>query len=93
MSDTEVPEVAADTRLDRRTVVRRCGWLSRSKGEQLRECVVQDESPNGTCLVVVGDTQEIPDDFYIYMSLDFTSRRHCRVAWRSAQKIGVQFVD
>jgi hypothetical protein len=88
----ETPEMAPDTRLDPRVVVRRCGWLSRSKGEQLRECIVRDESAKGARLIT-GDIQDIPDEFYIYMSLESSSRRHCRVAWRSATEIGVQFIE
>lgn len=81
-----------DSRHDPRTVVRRCGWLSRTKGEQLRECIVWDESAAGACLMA-SDTGEIPDDFYIYMSLEFTSRRRCRVAWRTDKLLGVRFVE
>jgi hypothetical protein len=82
----------ADGRTSPRAVVRRCGWLSRTKGEQLREVVVWDESASGARLVVdvPGD---IPDDFYIYMSLEASSRRRCHVAWRGERQIGVKFID
>ncbi len=92
MPDTDVLADTADLRHESRAVVRRCGWLSRTKGEQLRECIVWDESARGACLVV-GDAEEVPDDFYIYMSLEFTSRRRCRAAWRTDNMIGVKFVD
>jgi hypothetical protein len=96
MPDPEpVPEPeqeAKDERVDARATVRRCGWISRTKGEQLRECVVWDESKSGARLVV-DEPAEIPDDFYLYMSLESTSRRHCRTAWRSDKQIGVEFLD
>ncbi len=51
-------------------MVRRVGWLSRVKGEQVRECTVWDESDTGMRLVVkIPD--EIPDTFYVYSTLDF----------------------
>jgi hypothetical protein len=91
MSDANNAQTPQDGRTDPRVTVRRCGWFVRQKGEQLRECVVWDESKTGARLVVdAPDT--VPDAFYIYMSLDFTSRRHCRVVWRSSKEIGVEFV-
>ncbi len=92
MSDAEPVQEAKDERVERRSAVRRCGWLTRTKGEQLRECVILDESPKGA-RVAISAPGEIPDNFYLYMSLESTSRRHCRVAWRSVDQIGVEFVD
>ena len=95
MSDPEPEQDAEEPRNERadpRAIVRRCGWISRTKGEQLRECVVWDESRTGARLVVDAPS-EMPDEFYIYMSLESTSRRRCRVAWRADKQIGVEFVD
>jgi hypothetical protein len=92
MSDPEPVQEAKDERVDPRVTVRRCGWLSPTKGEQLQECVVLDESKKGARLAVNAPSG-IPDKFYIYMSLESTSRRHCRVAWRSDQQLGVEFLD
>jgi len=92
MSDPEPEQEAKNERIATRTKVCRCGWLSRTKGEQLQECVVWDESTTGARLVVDA-IREIPDEFYIYMSLDSTSRRHCRAMWRSGTQIGVKFLD
>jgi hypothetical protein len=72
--------------------VRRCGWLSPTKGERLQECVVVDESKTGARLTV-NAPNEIPDNCYIYMSLESTSRHHCRVSWRSDKQIGIEFLD
>jgi hypothetical protein len=92
MSDPEPVQEAKNERVAPRVVVRRCGWLSPTKGEQLQECVVWDESKSGARLAV-NAPGAIPDTFYIYMSLESTSRRHCRVAWRSDKQIGVKFLD
>jgi len=72
--------------------VRRCAWLSRTKGEQLRECMILNESKKGIRLAIA-DPSEIPDNFYIYLTLESSSRRNCRVAWRSDKQIGVEFLD
>ena len=72
--------------------VRRCAWLSRTKGEQLRECMILNESEKGIRLAIA-DPSEIPDNFYIYLTLESSSRRNCRVAWRSDKQIGVEFLD
>lgn len=82
---------ASEKRATARTNVRRAGWTVRNKGEQLRECLVWDESETGARLVV-DNPQEFPERFYIYLALDFRSRRHCRVAWRSDRELGVQYV-
>jgi len=81
----------SESRTTSRAAVRRIGWLSKTKGENLRECVVFDESEKGARLVV-DSPHEIPDTFYLYLSLDFASRRRCRVAWRSAREIGVEYL-
>ena len=82
---------ASEKRATARTNVRRAGWTARNKGEQLRECVVWDESATGARLVV-DNPAEFPERFYIYLALDFRSRRHCRVVWRSDRELGVQYV-
>jgi hypothetical protein len=58
----------------------------------LRECTVWDESQSGARLVV--DAPEtIPDVFHIFMTLDFSSRRQCRVVWRGYRQLGVEFLS
>jgi len=91
MSQAESEHPPPEPRTAPRTTVRRIGWLTKAKGENLRECVVFDESEKGARLVV-DVPNEIPETFYLYMSLDFTSRRRCRVAWRSKTQIGVEYL-
>jgi hypothetical protein len=87
----KIEDQETESRKASRTTARRIGWLSRVKGEQVRECMVWDESDTGMRLVV-NTPNEIPDTFYVYTSLDSTSRRHCRVVWRSETQIGVEFL-
>jgi hypothetical protein len=53
--------------------------------------MVWDESDTGMRLVVDAP-DEIPDIFYVYPTLDSTSRRRCRVIWRAEKQIGVEFL-
>jgi len=91
MSDTNHPQAPTEARSSQRALVRRCGWYVSSIGQQLRECSVWDESETGARLLV--DAPEtIPDIFHIYMTLDFSSRRRCRVVWRGKTQIGLEFL-
>ena len=92
MSLVAPAQEAQDGRVHRRMTVRRCAWLSPTKGEQIQECVVMDESHKGARLAVA-DPGGIPDNFYIYLTLESSSRRNCRVAWRSDKQVGVEFLD
>jgi hypothetical protein len=42
--------------------------------------------------LVFGAPDEIPETFYVYPNLDSATRRKCRVVWRSANQIGVEFL-
>ena len=54
------------------------------------ECVVRNLSPAGACLEVASPIG-IPDDFDLIIRPEY-QRRHCRLVWRKAQRIGVRFV-
>ncbi len=90
MSDTTSSTGTAEHRNSERTLVHRRGWIARTKGEQLRECTVWDESTRGA-RIVVDNARDFPDTFYFYATLEFTSRQYCHVIWRSERQIGVSF--
>ncbi|MDQ6703008.1 MAG: PilZ domain-containing protein [Pseudomonadota bacterium] len=56
--------------------------------EAVIDCVVRNLSDRGACLKVESPIG-IPDTFDL--ALDHASVRHCRVAWRKATQIGVEF--
>jgi hypothetical protein len=92
VADDSRAQIPTDARSDQRALVRRSGWFVSSIGDQLRECTVWDESKTGARLVV--DAPDlVPDIFQIYMTPDFSSRRQCRVVWRSSKMIGVRFLS
>jgi len=47
---------------------------------------------NRCARIIVDAPETVPDTFHIYMTLDFSSRRRCRVVWRSKSQIGVEFL-
>jgi hypothetical protein len=51
-------------------------------------CTVRNLSDSGACLTLV-DPFGIPDTFDLV--LDSAPGRHCRVVWRKATQIGVEF--
>ena len=54
------------------------------------DCVIRNLSPGGACLEV--DTHYLPDEFDLSIPID-AAKHHCRVAWRTPNRIGVAFED
>jgi hypothetical protein len=62
-----------------------------NKDASLIDCVVRDLSPEGAQLIV-SSLIGIPDLFELRINRD-GSRHRSKVAWRSKDRIGVQFLD
>lgn len=78
-----------ERRRGRRTKVYKCAKISTNGS--LRDCVVRDISSCGARLALVS-TAYIPDK--ICLTFDGArTLRACRVAWRSATEIGVEFCE
>jgi hypothetical protein len=54
------------------------------------DCTIRNMSATGAVLEV-GSPVGIPDEFTLLVKPEFV-KRNCRVAWRSAKRIGVRFV-
>jgi hypothetical protein len=54
------------------------------------DCIIRNVSQEGACLEIASPVG-IPDDFLLVMISD-KAQRQCQVAWRSARRIGVNFV-
>ena len=54
------------------------------------DCVIKNMSETGAALEVESPVG-IPNEFTLFIKPEST-KRNCRVAWRSAKRIGVQFV-
>jgi len=66
------------------------GGSIRFSGGAAINCTIRNLSETGAALEVESPIG-IPDDFMLFVNQDET-KRACRVAWRSANKIGVRFV-
>ena len=54
------------------------------------DCVVRNMSETGAALDVESPVG-IPDEFTLLIKPEFT-KRNCKVAWRSAKRLGVEFL-
>jgi len=78
-----------DNRKDRRQPMRYTAWVAAGP-KQLYRCVVSDVSESGA-RIVVEDSSQIPNCFFLFLSPTGRARRACRVAWRNATQLGVKF--
>jgi hypothetical protein len=84
-------EAGLGRRKEPRRTANRAGWIALKQGAQLQGCFVWNESDHGAKLTV-DNPADLPDTFYLYFSTHFGSRRYCRVAWRSGNQVGVEFL-
>jgi hypothetical protein len=54
------------------------------------ECTITDISEGGARLFV--PDIELPEQFFLFVSADGTTREDCKVVWRLGGEVGVQFV-
>jgi hypothetical protein len=54
------------------------------------DCIIRNMSEGGACLEVA--TQFLPEEFELSIPIDCV-KHHCRVAWRTPNRIGVAFED
>ena len=81
-----------DTRRSKRKQLDYVGLLDYCDGEEPRPCQIQDISAGGAHLMVFTETETIPETLTLLLSPSAKVRRDCKVVWRSAGGIGVQFI-
>lgn len=77
----------------RKSLRRHFGYPGRihfEDGVPPRPCTIVDMSETGAQLDVPGDG-EVPGEFSLLIGGNSHVRRHCRVVWRSGNRVGVQF--
>lgn len=80
---------AVDLRKSVRTWMRKKAAI-RTRNGSLMHCLVMDLSRDGACLQIAS-TLGVEGD--IELSFDnFHSRRSCKVIWRKANRLGVEFI-
>lgn len=81
-----------ETRRSKRKTFEYVALLDFRDGEEPRPCEVRDISAGGARLAVFVAVETIPENFTLLLSPSAKVRRDCKVAWRSADEIGVRFV-
>jgi len=77
-----------------RRVMDRAAWINEGEGLPLRQCTLADISESGAKLKFEAeDNGEIPHAFDLLLTRHGHPSYPCRVVWRRANVIGVQFVD
>lgn len=83
--------VRSNRRFDRKTFDR-LGALDVGDGSASKACEILDISEGGARLrPLMCAPDAVPDAFTLLLSACGKVRRRCRVAWRSASELGVQF--
>lgn len=80
-----------ERRLEPRTVLRFPGTVTAHDGGKPLPCVVVDMSQRGAS--IRAHDLALPDEFVLSLNANASVQRHCKVIWRDAFMIGVQFVE
>jgi hypothetical protein len=67
-------------------------YVYRGKGVPLAECEVSNISEGGA-RIVWRLPEMLPARFVLFLTLDGSDRRSCRVVWRNGAEAGVAFED
>ncbi len=68
----------------------KAGKIIFNRGSFAVDCTVKNISETGACLLT--KTTMLPDKFELSIPLDHFTR-HCQVAWKTPDKVGVKFVE
>ena len=66
-------------------------FIDLGDGSPAIECTLCDASDEGA-LLAVAEPDGVPDEFILALSSDGAARRRCRVAWRTDNQVGVEFL-
>jgi hypothetical protein len=80
-----------ERRLEPRTVLRFPGTITAQDGTKPLPCVVVDMSRTGAS--IRAHDLALPDEFVLSLNANASVQRHCKVIWRDAFMVGVQFVE
>lgn len=82
-----------ENRQSSRVDVRYIAWIDVGDGLPMRDCIMRDISVSGAKLGIMTTTPNaIPNEFTLLLSPDGRVRHRCRVAWRTDENMGVEFL-
>jgi hypothetical protein len=82
---------AAEKRKNLRRSIAYPAFIDLGDGSPTIECTFCDASQEGA-LLAVADPESVPNEFILALSADGAARRRCRVAWRTKDQVGVEFL-
>ena len=85
------PDWAQRRKSQRRAVNLPAGILAEAGGPLICQCKMADVSQGGARLVLE-DASLVPDAFVLVLSQGSRAHRKCKVRWRAATAVGVEFV-
>ena len=91
MVDTGTFRQQAELRKHKRQPLHYPAWIFLAPDRQPLQCMLSDVSKSGA-KITLGAAADIPDQFMLLLSADGKTRRKCRVAWREAKRLGVEFL-
>jgi PilZ domain len=90
MVNTGANRQKAEMRRHRRQTLSYPAWIILGPDTKPIKCLLSDISNSGAKLGI-SDDQELPDEFILLLSSQGRTRRKCRVIWRQAGRMGVEF--
>jgi hypothetical protein len=88
---TETRMSFAEKRKNLRRSISYPAFIDLGDGSSTIECTLCDASQEGA-LLSVAEPDGVPDEFILALSSDGAARRRCRVAWRTEEQVGVEFL-
>ena len=81
--------------IERRTTARRSisrpAWIDSEDGHTRLPCRIVDISEGGARLVLP-EARDLPGNFSLVLLQDGSDTKRCRMAWRSGETVGVEFL-
>jgi hypothetical protein len=81
----------AEKRKNLRRSITYPAFIDLGDGSPTIECTLCDASQEGA-LLAVAKPDSVPVEFILALSSDGAARRRCRVAWRTEDQVGVEFL-
>ena len=88
---TESRMSSAEKRKNLRRSIAYPAFIDLGDGSPAIECTLCDASQQGA-LLAVAEPKSVPDEFILALSSGGAARRRCRVAWRTRDQVGVEFL-
>ena len=87
----DVTVMPSEQRKSQRKSIATNGFLYAADGQPIGPCDVENVSVGGA-MVGYACATELPAQFVLSLSRNGQVRRHCQIAWRAKDRVGVRFI-